>query len=296
MNPIHYKNLNHKLICAHCKINPPNIIEVYLEGNLVCGDCGLVLENRLIDFRSDCKAYTQDDIRSSRYEYSYNNEILDDVNIKTNNDNKFKPLLNTHNKIIGKKNSPSQSRYISVISGKMGLTQNVINTIFHLYKNINNKINDKKINNKKINNKKIYTLVLIYFACKLNNVARSINEICTIGNITKKEFNKYYKILSPHFKIDNNILYESYIIRYINQLDLPEHFASQTINIAKKIQNLGILTGKSTISIIAACIYFTVNLQQFTISIDKISSIVDCTPQTITKLYNIIQSSRDQIL
>jgi TFIIB zinc-binding len=39
-------DLNYTLVCKDCKVTPPNIVEDFSAGDLVCGDCGLILGNR----------------------------------------------------------------------------------------------------------------------------------------------------------------------------------------------------------------------------------------------------------
>lgn len=47
-----------RLICPHCLDPNPNIIEEFSSGDLVCGTCGLVLGDRVIDTRSEWRVST----------------------------------------------------------------------------------------------------------------------------------------------------------------------------------------------------------------------------------------------
>ncbi|WWC91005.1 uncharacterized protein L201_005944 [Kwoniella dendrophila CBS 6074] len=49
-------NLNVRHLCPNCRTDPPNIIEEYSKGDLVCGDCGTILGDRIVDTRSECKS------------------------------------------------------------------------------------------------------------------------------------------------------------------------------------------------------------------------------------------------
>ena len=42
-----------RLICPDCRDPNPNIIEEFSSGDLVCGSCGLVLGDRVVDTRSE---------------------------------------------------------------------------------------------------------------------------------------------------------------------------------------------------------------------------------------------------
>jgi transcription initiation factor TFIIB len=44
-------NLNYRLKCRDCQDEIPNIVEDFAAGDLICGNCGLVLGNRVIDTR-----------------------------------------------------------------------------------------------------------------------------------------------------------------------------------------------------------------------------------------------------
>lgn len=46
-------DLSVRLICPECRDPNPNIREEFGSGDLVCGNCGLVLGDRIVDTRSE---------------------------------------------------------------------------------------------------------------------------------------------------------------------------------------------------------------------------------------------------
>ncbi|CAG8724180.1 10511_t:CDS:2, partial [Funneliformis mosseae] len=54
-------DLNISLICPECRNSQANLIEEYSSGDIVCGDCGLVLADRIIDTRSEWRTYNGGD-------------------------------------------------------------------------------------------------------------------------------------------------------------------------------------------------------------------------------------------
>lgn len=46
-------DLNVRLICPECRDQNPKIVEEFSSGDLVCGGCGLVLGDRIVDTRSE---------------------------------------------------------------------------------------------------------------------------------------------------------------------------------------------------------------------------------------------------
>ena len=55
------ENLNMHLICRECKEFPPNLVEEFSSGDTVCGSCGLVLGDRIVDTRSEWRTFSNDD-------------------------------------------------------------------------------------------------------------------------------------------------------------------------------------------------------------------------------------------
>ena len=51
--PHYAPDLAVRLVCPDCRDPVPNIVEEYSSGDLVCGSCGLVLGDRIVDDRSE---------------------------------------------------------------------------------------------------------------------------------------------------------------------------------------------------------------------------------------------------
>lgn len=55
------EDLNVIFMCPDCKENPPNLVEEFSSGDTVCGSCGRVLADRIIDTRSEWRTFSNDD-------------------------------------------------------------------------------------------------------------------------------------------------------------------------------------------------------------------------------------------
>jgi transcription initiation factor TFIIB len=51
--PTYGPDLAVRLICPECRDLNPNIVEEFGSGDLVCGTCGLILGDRIVDTRSE---------------------------------------------------------------------------------------------------------------------------------------------------------------------------------------------------------------------------------------------------
>jgi len=50
-----------RLVCPECRDPNPNIVEEFGSGDLVCGTCGLVLGDRVVDTRSEWRTFANDE-------------------------------------------------------------------------------------------------------------------------------------------------------------------------------------------------------------------------------------------
>ncbi|KAF2110492.1 hypothetical protein BDV96DRAFT_667517 [Lophiotrema nucula] len=55
-----YEDLNILMICPDCQENPPNLVEEYAQGEIVCGSCGRVLDDHVLDTRQEWRDYSND--------------------------------------------------------------------------------------------------------------------------------------------------------------------------------------------------------------------------------------------
>lgn len=55
------EDLNVLLICPDCRENPPHLVEEFSCGDTICGSCGRVLADRIIDTRSEWRTFSNDD-------------------------------------------------------------------------------------------------------------------------------------------------------------------------------------------------------------------------------------------
>ena len=67
--PIFGPDLAVRLICPECRDPNPNIVEEFGSGDLVCGNCGLVLGDRIVDTRSEWRV-------SAYFNYSFSVQIV----------------------------------------------------------------------------------------------------------------------------------------------------------------------------------------------------------------------------
>ena len=70
-----------RLICPQCRDPNPNIIEEFGSGDYVCGTCGLVLGDRVVDTRSEWRVSVICDVNGCKSIRDFWN-LLDCVDIR----------------------------------------------------------------------------------------------------------------------------------------------------------------------------------------------------------------------
>ncbi|MFP3166907.1 MAG: TFIIB-type zinc ribbon-containing protein [Candidatus Nanopusillus sp.] len=95
-----------------------------------------------------------------------------------------------------------------------------------------------------------------YIACRIHDVARTIDEIVKASNIHKKELGRTYKHLLQALKIKiQPIDVTEYVHRFSSLLNLPPEVISTAIDIVNKAKESDITAGRGPAGVAAAAIY-----------------------------------------
>ncbi|MGC9132946.1 MAG: transcription initiation factor IIB [Nanopusillaceae archaeon] len=96
----------------------------------------------------------------------------------------------------------------------------------------------------------------VYIACRLHDVARTIDEIIKASNIHKKELGRTYKHLLQALKIKvTPIDVTEYVHRFSSLLNLPPEVVSTAVEIVEKAKEADITAGRGPAGVAAAAIY-----------------------------------------
>lgn len=262
------ENLNTTLMCNDCKEFPPNLVEEFSSGDMVCGSCGLVLSERIVDSRSEWRTFANDDQGNddpSRVGDGAN-PLLNGSQLSTGiafgDGNKIARDLN---RIQGKnagdkttKNLLSAYKEIGAHCDAVNIPKNVSDTAKHLFK----LVDDAKAFKGKSQDAIIAGCIFI--ACRQCGVPRTFREIYALTKVSKKDIGRTFKALEKFFADDSTSKQASAVeggklckiaihVKYINTqlkevlqphirvLCLPvlTSFASVTaVNLVSRVNNL----------------------------------------------------------
>ncbi|GBB97337.1 hypothetical protein RclHR1_02970012 [Rhizophagus clarus] len=287
-------DLNIRLICPDCKNNQPNLIEEYVSGDLVCGDCGLVLGDRIIDTRAEWRTFSNEELNidSSRVGAA-TDPLLEDsaletiVSSKTGNTSlsmtHVQATINKVDRLLKK-----DFTEIDEMCHSMDLNKEISDTTKQLYKR---SFEEKLLRGR---SKIAIFAACIYSACRIKKVARSFKEICDSTQVSKRDIAKCFKILIETFELNvDQMTSEDLMIRFSYKLNLPKESQNLAIKLSKRTEEFGLLSGRNQNTIAAACIYLATKITHHNIAVDDVSKVSGTAARSVKSVYNLLYSKRE---
>jgi len=288
---------------------------------MVCGSCGLVLGDRIVDTRSEWRTFSNDDQGNddpSRVGDGAN-PLLNGSQLQTtiafgDGSARSRDLLRAQGKSSADKTTKgllAAYKEIGAHCDAVGIPKNVSDTAKHLFK----LVDDAKAFKGK--SQQAIIASCIFIACRQCKVPRSFKEIVTITGVGKKDIGRTFKLLEKFFSsargksnaIDGHYTagdeYKSttstsakdLCIRYCSQLGLKEQkFIKVSQGLAEKMSSVGDLAGRSPLSIAAACIYMASHLLGKGKTPKEISGIAGVSDGTIRTAYKYLYQERERLI
>lgn len=269
-------------------------------GEIICTNCGLVLESKMIKYSEDLKpCITFED----KMRISHNGGPIGGSRVKD-------LISKTTIKYRDCKGNPRFRRLMKIEAGKQADLRSLSISLMHLNRisselALPNHVRDdaSEIFNKawKMGVLRGYSIEMVasasvYYACRKNKIARTISEVANCSSLEpvkiSRLFSKLFVLLSiPIPRID----YSAFAEKYSKLLKLdPVH----TAKIIKATKTLKITTflGKNPLSIIGALIYIIPRIDGKKYSQKEIASTLKITEVTIRKRINELKPYYNQLL
>lgn len=203
------ENYNYHEICPECKETPPNLVEEFSSGDMVCDSCGLVLGARIVDTRSEWRTFTDGDgagpIDPCRVGAAPNmllNGSQLGTAISSTGDANRELRRATHKlfDINDKSNKKLLEGYtqISALCDGFQLPTSVSDTAKHYYKVVED--------TKACKGKRIGPILAscIFIACRHCHVSRSFQEIFSLTKVSRPEIARTFDVLKKFFEVYNH--------------------------------------------------------------------------------------------
>jgi transcription initiation factor TFIIB len=319
------ENLNMTMMCTDCREFPPNLVEEFSSGDMVCGSCGLVLGDRIVDTRSEWRTFSNDDqgnddpsrvgdganplLNGSQLQTTIafgdgnaRSRDLHRAQSKSTNDKATKGLLVAY-------------KEIGAHCDAVNIPKNVSDTAKHLFK----LVDDAKAFKGK--SQEAIIAGCIFIACRQCGVPRTFREIYALTKVSKRDIGRTFKALEKFFAADSagkiagisaaggvvpvtdkyqtttSTNAKDLCVRYCSLLGLKNpQFVKVSQGLADKVSTVPDLSGRSPLSVAAACIYMASALLGKPKSAKDISLVAGVSDGTIRTSYKYLYQDRERLI
>lgn len=319
------ENLNMTMMCKDCKESPPNLVEEFSSGDMVCGSCGLVLGDRIVDTRSEWRTFSNDDQGTddpSRVGDGAN-PLLNGSQLQTtiafgDGNARSRDLHRAQGKSANDKATKgllAAYKEIGAHCDAVNIPKNVSDTAKHLFK----LVDDAKAFKGK--SQEAIIAGCIFIACRQCGVPRTFREIYALTKVSKKDIGRTFKALERFFAQDSegkiamasaaggmlpstdkyqtttSTNAKDLCLRYCSQLGLKsQQFVKVSQGLADKMSTVGDLAGRSPLSVAAACIYMASYLLGKPKTAKEISQVAGVSDGTIRTAYKYLYQDRERLI
>lgn len=305
----YHPNLNVSLVCPECKIVPPDLVERPSDGDIVCGNCGLVLKSGIIDTRSEWRNFSNEEQKDDPSRVGGPaNPYLDEEDLSTtmlnagrNGHRVDKALNRAQAKTAEYKKdnqlAPAFSKIMDLCEGYQ-LSKMVLDTAKQLYKLL---YGDKLMKNKPLDP---IIAAAILLACRKASVPRTFKEIAALTNVPAPDIYRAFKLMKHIIKKrgqESLLIEDNPLSTHTSAQDLIGRFCSHLgfdLNVSKlaemivlRCSELDLLSGKSPSTIAASAIYMACTRRAVNTLVSKISEKTGVSEGTIKSAYKTLLSN-----
>jgi transcription initiation factor TFIIB len=284
--------------CPSCESN--DIISDAERGELVCNNCGLVIEENATYSGPEWRAFDADQRNSRartgapiRYtkpnkglvtEIDLYNKDIRGVRIPSKRQAQLYRMRKWHKRASIA--SSSERNYLIAlpelnrVSSYLGIPENIRESAALLYR--------KCVQNNLIRGRPIETVVqaVIYASCRQAEMPRTLDEIAAISGLPKKEIGRAYRVISHALGLKIPLTDPAaYIPRYINSLKLSGDAQEKAVQLLKDATKKGLISGRSPTGVSAAAVYIAGALAGERRTQKEVADVAGVTEVTIRNRY-----------
>jgi len=284
--------------CPEC--GSTDITKDYARAELVCNNCGLVLEDDIIDTGQEWRAFDSEQ-RASRArtgapikftkpnkglstEIDQYNKDIRGVKISAKSKAQMTRLRKWHKRTSI---SSSMERNLAIalselerICSSLSLPSNIREASALLYR--------KAVEKGLIRGRLIESVVaaVIYTICRQYGIPRTLDEISEVSGINKKEIGRTYRFLKKDLGINMPLTNPvHYIPRFASELGLSGEVQEKAREILEKAINAGLISGRGPTGVAAAAVYIAGVLMGERKTQKEVADVAGVTEVTIRNRY-----------
>jgi len=286
-----------------CKTYP--VITDSERGEVLCGGCGLILVQNMVDQSHDSHSYTQEEFMTQTRTGPPLSLTMNDRGLSTiigNNVDSTGKSLSSKNKLafvrlrLWDKRSRSRSTYslskaftqLNAIKTKLAIPDNVVEHAAYIYR--------KAVAAKLTRGRTMSSLISasLYAACRVTSTPRTLDDIARTGNVERGALSRDVRTLIR--KLDLRLdQYDpgSFIVKLANNLNLKEKTKRDALDFLKRAQEKEITSGKHPVALAAASLYLSGLLNGEQLSQKKFSGASGISDVTIRNRVAMLKKTLD---
>jgi len=235
------------------------------KGEVICKDCGLVIEDKMVDFDQEWREFDSDSGAKKRragapmtytqYDQGLGTEVgqkADLFKLAGKQRNKFYRLRKWQYRISTaiERNLKLALAELKRVSSYLKLPKSVEEEAARIY--------TLAVQRSLVRGRSMESVVAgaLYAACRRHDVPRTLDELSEASGIEKKEIGRTYRFVTRELGI--NILPSNpadYIARFSSSLKLSPETQSKSVEILEKAQKAELTSGRGPTGIAAAALY-----------------------------------------
>lgn len=296
----------HPLQCPECESRDLAFDDA--RGELVCQDCGLVIDEGMIDQGPEWRAFDMEQGEKRARTGAPMTYTIHDKGLSTTIGWKNK---DSYGKSIPTKNraqmyrlrkwqrrirvSNATERNLAFALGEldrmasgMGLPRNVRETAAMIYR--------RAVNKNLIRGRSIEGVVAasLYAACRQAGVPRTLDEIASSSRVTRKEIGRTYRFMTRELKL--KLLPtrpQDYVSRFCSELKLSGEVQSRALEILQRATEEELTSGRGPTGVAAAAIYIASILKNERRTQREVADVAGVTEVTIRNRYKELTEKLD---
>ncbi len=272
-------------LCPECR---GKIIPIHEKGEMVCEQCGLVVDERIVDiFHSGKRAFTMHEKEKRERIGSPISILLPDMGLSTiiDKNNIKNPDLKRAAKWNSRMSWDKRNMLIATtelkrIASNMNLPDHIKKSAIRLYKEAFKK---KLLRGRSING---MVAACLYFACREKKLPRTLQEILDETSICAKNVRRCYRTIIRELNLKAPSTDPiSLVPRFIAELGLDVDVEKNTIKILKTFVSRFSISGKDPKGLCAGALYIICKIKNLKISQKQIASLIGVTEVTLRSRY-----------
>ena len=272
-------------LCPECG---GRIIPIHESGDVICGQCGLVIDEKSIDFaHSGRRAFTSHEKKQRETTGSPISKLLPDIGLTTVIDKRditspdLKRAAKWNTRISWeKRNLLIAITELKRISSNLNLPDHVKEEAMLLYKKAFKK---KLLRGRSING---MVAACLYYACKVKRIPRTFQEIIEEASVDAKEVRRCYTVIIREFKLKvPNSDPIALIPKFITDMGLNNEIEVLTVELLNAYKSNVSTSGKDPKGIVAGAIYLACKINGQLVTQSEVAKTIGVTEVTLRSRY-----------